>query len=172
MAFSQESLTITGHAMELRICAEDPRNNFLPATGDIEEFDIPEGEGIRVDTGFLKGDTVPVYYDSMIAKLIVHAPNRQSAIEKLSSAIAKFRIEGIPTTLTFGGFAINHQAFKDGSFDTNFIQNYYEEAHLLDWKEEELKVAAIASTYFYEQLSSRPPVIQGASSNWKRRSIK
>jgi acetyl-CoA carboxylase biotin carboxylase subunit len=169
---TQESLKISGHAMELRICAEDPRNNFLPATGDIEEFDIPEGDGIRIDTGFLKGDTVPVYYDSMIAKLIVHAPNRQSAIEKLSAAISQFRIEGIPTTLTFGGFAINHQAFKDGSFDTNFIQNYYDEAHLLDWKEEELKVAGIAATYFYEQLSARPPQIQRASSNWKRRSLK
>ncbi len=172
LTITQDSLKIEGHAMELRICAEDPRNNFLPATGNLEEFEMPEGEGIRIDTGFLKGDTVPVYYDSMIAKLIVHAPNRQSAIEKLSSAISKFRIDGIPTTLTFGGFAINHQAFKDGSFDTNFIRDYYEEAHLLDWKEEELKVAGIAATYFYEQLCSRPPEIQGASSNWKRRSLK
>lgn len=140
ISFSQEDLKINGHAVELRVYAEDPENNFLPDIGKLEIYQIPNGEGIRVDDGFDEGMDIPIYYDPMIAKLIAHGTNRQDAIEKLKKAIQNYTIEGVKTTLPFGTFVLNHPAFTTGNFDTKFVDNYF---HPTDVKTDELKLAAL-----------------------------
>jgi len=154
LAIKQEDLTINGHAFELRVYAENPRENFSPSIGTLEVYQIPSGEGVRVDHGFLEGQEIPIYYDPMIAKLIVHAPNREMALKRLKQAISDYKIEGIETTLSFGNFVANHPAFVDGSYDTKFVNNYMHE--FLEKKELSgiEKVAGwIAQTHFQRELN-------------------
>lgn len=125
LSFSQEDLKINGHAMELRVYAEDPQNNFLPDIGTIEVYQKPEGLGIRVDDGFREGMTIPIYYDPMIAKLVVHGTDRLDAINKMKRAIKEFKIKGVKNTLDFGSFVMNHDAFISGNFDTGFVDKFY-----------------------------------------------
>ncbi len=126
LSFKQEDLKINGHAIELRAYAEDPQNNFLPDIGKLEVYKKPEGLGIRVDDGFREGMEIPIYYDPMIAKLIVHGINRNDAIKKMKRAIRDFKIKGVKNTLDFGLFVMNHEAFVSGNFDTGFVANYYQ----------------------------------------------
>jgi len=172
IAFNQSDLTINGHAMELRLCAEDPLNNFLPATGVLTRYRLETAEDIRLDTGFREGDEIPVYYDSMIAKLIVHGATREAAIKKLTKAIDSFELKGIPTTLEFGKFAINHPAFKDGSFDTNFVKNYFSEDILIQSTHDEANVAALAAVHFYEQDLENLNLPDDQPSLWQRRAVR
>lgn len=125
LGYSQKDLEIHGHSIELRVCAEDPANQFLPDIGKLNRYKIPNGDGIRVDDGFQEGQTIPIHYDPMIAKLIVHAEDRPKAIEKMKQAIYQYRISGIETTLGFGLFTMNHEAFNKGEFDTRFIEDYF-----------------------------------------------
>jgi acetyl/propionyl-CoA carboxylase alpha subunit len=125
LGFSQEDLKINGHSIELRVCAEDPANNFLPVTGKLTTYRRPQGFGVRVDDGVEEGYEIPIFYDPMIAKLIVWGANRTQAIERMKRAISEYKISGIPTTLDFGMFVMNHEAFKKAEFDTNFISKYY-----------------------------------------------
>ncbi len=172
LTIRQEDLTINGHAIELRICAEDPMNNFLPATGQLDAFNLDTSEDIRLDTGFKSGDVIPVYYDSMIAKLIVHAPNRQAAIQKLTKAIDSFEVSGIPTTLPFGKFAINHEEFISGRFDTNFVKNFFSEEALMKQSEEDAQIAAQIAAIFYEREINKLKVPAEKSSVWNRRALR
>ena len=125
LAIEQKDISIKGHALELRIYAEDPLNDFLPDIGTIEKYEVPTDEYVRLDDAFEEGDTIPIYYDPMIAKLIVYGKDRAQAIERMKKAIADFRIEGIKTTLDFGTFVMNHEAFRSGNFDTNFVKHYF-----------------------------------------------
>jgi acetyl-CoA carboxylase biotin carboxylase subunit len=150
LAFSQQDLQINGHAIELRICAEDPLNNFMPDTGSLDIYKRPVGEGIRIDDGYEEGMSIPIYYDPMIGKLIAWGSNRQEAIARLSNAIDHFRINGIETTLPFGKWAIQQEAFVQGKFDTGFIPKYFQPALLEVTTQDELeKVAGIATRNFY-----------------------
>ncbi len=126
VSFRQEDLKINGHAMEVRIYAEDPSNNFLPDTGRLQIYRAPTGEGIRVDDGVQEGMDVPVYYDPMLAKLIVHASERKVVIDKMLQAIKAYEIYGVETTLLFCRFVLEHQAFRTGDFDTHFVSNYFD----------------------------------------------
>jgi pyruvate carboxylase subunit A len=148
--FGQNDLKINGHALELRICAEDPYNQFLPATGTLDQYEEPQMRGVRVDSGFGPGDQIPIFYDSMIAKLVVHAPNRAAAIEKMTAAIHAYKIGGIPSTLDFGAFVINHSKFRDGSFDTGFVAAHFSTELLNKWNENVHKAAAIAGLFHYK----------------------
>lgn len=121
----QNTLKINGHAIELRVCAEDPTNNFLPDTGKLISYKTPKGPGVRVDDGFEENMEIPIFYDPMIAKLIVHGQTRQQAIERMKRAINEYEINGVETTLSFGKFIMNHHAFVDGKFDTHFIARYF-----------------------------------------------
>jgi propionyl-CoA carboxylase alpha chain len=121
----QEDLKINGHAMELRVYAEDPMNNFLPSINKLIKYSLPVGEGIRVDNGFRQGMDIPVYYDPMIAKLVTHGESRKDAIKKMIQAIHNYQIEGIETTLNFGIFVMNHPVFISGDFDTSFIKEHF-----------------------------------------------
>ncbi len=148
----QEDLKINGHALELRVYAEDTVGGFIPATGTLTRYRIPHGEGIRVDDGYREGMDIPIHYDPMIAKLIVHAPSRLEAIEKMKLAIKAYEIEGVETTLEFGEFAIAHPAFKSGQFDTRFVENYMPEFLL---REEKINhtLARFAAWHFENQKS-------------------
>jgi propionyl-CoA carboxylase alpha chain len=125
LTLNQEDIQANGHAIELRVYAEDPDNQFLPSIGTLEEYIKPTGEGIRVDDGFEKGMEVPIYYDPMIAKLAAHGENRKVAISKLLNAISNYKIEGIKTTLPFGEFVLNHEVFKGGNYTTKFVPRYF-----------------------------------------------
>lgn len=154
--FKQEDLRINGHAIEVRVYAEDPTNNFLPDIGVLKTYKRPQGPGIRVDDGFEEGMSIPFYYDPMIAKMICHAGTRSEAIAKTIRAINEYQISGVETTLGFCKFVMEHEAFRSGNFDTNFVPKYFKPEMLTQAKgsnDEELIAAAIA-TYGFSRLSA------------------
>ncbi|MDP4826052.1 MAG: acetyl-CoA carboxylase biotin carboxylase subunit [Flavobacteriales bacterium] len=154
LSFTQEDLKIHGHAIEVRVYAEDPQNGFLPDIGNLKTYKRPEGPGIRVDDGFEEGMDIPIYYDPMIAKLVTHAGDRDQAIARMTRAINDFHISGVKTTLAFGKFAINHEAFKSGNFDTHFVKNFFSPEVLDVFVDEEARIAALAANLFYEKAKS------------------
>jgi Acetyl/propionyl-CoA carboxylase, alpha subunit len=169
LSFTQEDLSIKGHAIELRVCAEDPTNNFMPDTGMLQVYRRPQGAGIRVDDGYEEGMLIPVYYDSMIGKLIAWGTDRKDAIARLSRAIDEFRINGIETTLPFGKWAIHHESFVSGTFDTHFIENYFKPEYLNTLTEEEKTIAAEIATAVYIQKTAVAKPINGSQSKWRMR---
>ncbi|MBK0378974.1 acetyl-CoA carboxylase biotin carboxylase subunit [Mucilaginibacter segetis] len=143
ISFKQEDLAINGHAMELRVYAEDPANNFLPDIGTLQTYLTPKGPGVRVDDGFEQGMEIPIYYDPMIAKLITYGKDRTKAIERMIRAIDEYKITGITTTLGFGRFVMQHEAFISGNFDTHFVKKYFTPEVLESTDESEMEVAAL-----------------------------
>lgn len=159
LSIQQEDLKIHGHAVELRVYAEDTLNGFLPSVGNLEVYQLPEGEGVRVDNGYAQGMDVPIYYDPMLAKLITYGATREEAIQRMEQAIANYKVEGVQTTLPFGAFVMQHEAFRSGDFDTNFVKKYYSPEIL---KEQTQKEAAIAAKlalkqYLQDQKALRLP---------------
>lgn len=132
LSFSQEELSIKGHAIETRIYAENPRSNFLPDTGTLHIYRPPLGKGIRLDGGYVEGEEIPIFYDPMIAKLITYAENREAAIRKMDKALSSFAISGVETTAPFGRFVMQHPAFISGKFDTQFIKIHYDPDKLFE----------------------------------------
>ena len=128
LGIKQSEIKPAGHAIECRINAEDPLNNFIPSPGKITYLHIPGGPGIRVDTHIYDSYHVPSFYDSLLAKLIVVARTREEAIRRLNRALDEFVIEGIKTTIPFHKFVINTSEFKEGNFNTHFIENIYDKA--------------------------------------------
>lgn len=149
LQFSQDDLKIKGHAMELRVYAEDPLEDFMPSTGTLERYQVPEGEGIRLDNGFEEGMEVPIYYDPMLSKLITYGKTREEAIQMMIKAIDHYIVEGVSTTLPFGKFVFQHDAFRSGNFDTHFVKNYYSPEALKEETEEEAKLAALMALKQY-----------------------
>ncbi|AVR46072.1 acetyl-CoA carboxylase biotin carboxylase subunit [Christiangramia fulva] len=149
LSFSQEDLSITGHAMELRVYAEDPLEDFMPSTGKLEKYQTPSGKNIRLDNGFEEGMEVPIYYDPMLAKLITYGKTREEAIELMIEAIDDYIVEGVSTTLPFGKFVFQHEAFRSGNFDTHFVKNYYSPEKLQEATEQEARLAAILALKQY-----------------------
>ncbi|HET8839447.1 MAG TPA: acetyl-CoA carboxylase biotin carboxylase subunit [Flavobacteriaceae bacterium] len=149
LEFSQNDLQINGHALELRVYAEDPMNDFLPSVGKLEKYQIPQGEGIRVDNGFEEGMEVPIYYDPMLSKLITYAKNREAAIQLMIEAIEQYEVEGVSTTLSFGKFVCENEAFQKGDFDTHFVKKYFSPEKLKGQIEEEAKLAAMIALKKY-----------------------
>ena len=127
LAFKQSDIKITGHAIECRINAEDPEHGFRPSPGTITDMYLPGGKGIRIDTAIYSGYTIPPYYDSMIAKLIVWAKNRNEAIRKMQSALGEVIIEGIQTNVDYQYEILNNMDFLDGNIDIEFIENINKE---------------------------------------------
>lgn len=125
LTIKQEDLKIKGHAMEVRVYAEDPANNFLPDVGTLDTYVRPQGNGVRVDDGFEQGMAIPIYYDPMIAKLITYGDTREEAIQKMIRAIDEYQISGVQTTLPFCKFVMEHDAFRSGNFDTGFVGKYF-----------------------------------------------
>jgi hypothetical protein len=142
---AQDDVKIHGHALELRVYAEDPLNNFMPSIGTLSTYKKPTGEGVRCDDGYEEGMQIPIYYDPMIAKLIVHAPTRIEAIQKMIEAIQAYQIEGVATTLPFGTFVMEHDAFVSGMFDTHFVQHHYTPEKIREKQRANAEIAALAA---------------------------
>jgi len=173
LSFTQEDLKINGHAIEIRVYAEDPMNNFLPDIGTLTTYKKPEGNGVRVDDGFEEGMSIPIYYDPMIAKLIVHAKTREEAIDKMVRAIDEYKITGVKNTLKFCKFVIQHDQFRSGKFDTHFVQQYYKPDYLAAENEEEMLIAAMVSTLVLpakkSTLENTSSATSSKDSKWKTR---
>jgi acetyl-CoA carboxylase biotin carboxylase subunit len=152
LSFTQDDLKINGHALEIRVYAEDPANNFLPDIGKLVTYRRPMGPGVRVDDGFEEGMDIPIYYDPMIAKLITHGKDRDEAIARMVRAIDEYTITGCQTTLGFCRWAIQHPAFVSGDFDTHFVKKHFTPEVLNSSSEEEMLVAALTAV---QALSSK-----------------
>jgi acetyl-CoA carboxylase biotin carboxylase subunit len=166
----QNNLHINGHAIELRIYAEDPANNFLPDIGTLQTYILPSGPGVRVDNSYAQGMEIPVYYDPMISKLIVWGKDRGEAISRMIRAIKEYQITGIQSTLAFGNFVMNHSAFRNGEFDTNFVNQYFNKEELINEDAEEMKIAAFFSSSLFSKSTKRVDSQEDSPnpSNWKR----
>ncbi len=174
LSFSQEDLKINGHAIELRVYAEDPANNFLPDIGTLQTYNTPKGNGVRVDDGFEQGMEIPIYYDPMIAKLITYGKDREEAIERMVRAIEEYDITGIETTLGFGKFVMQHEAFKSGNFDTHFVGKYFKPENLkVRDKTEALIAALIAAKLFQKNEQVKPGGAEvKKASDWRKNRLK
>ena len=125
LSFTQADVQLQGHAIECRINAEDPDRNFLPRPGLISRWDVPTGEGIRVDSHCYAGYTVPPYYDSLLGKLIVHAPTREQAIARMRQALGGLRVEGPSTTAPFHDAVLAHDDFMNGKVTTRWVEETF-----------------------------------------------
>lgn len=172
LSFTQDDLKINGHALELRVYAEDPQNNFLPDIGKLEIYKKPEGPGIRIDDGFEEGMEIPIYYDPMISKLIVHAEDRPAAIARMKRAIKEYQIKGVKNTLSFGTYVMNHEAFVSGNFDTNFVKNHFKPEEMNTECSEEMEIAADLAAFIFNSSAKANDTVsvstQSAESKWKK----
>ena len=169
LSFTQDDLKINGHAVELRIYAEDPLNDFLPSIGILETYIRPTGEGVRLDDGYEQGMEIPIYYDPMIAKLITYADTRTAAIQKMKLAIADYKIVGLETTLPFGKFVMENEQFISGDVDTHFVKKYYSPEALLKGQNAEKSLAAEIAIKYYQEQKNKLSVTANESDEWLKR---
>ncbi|MFD1140663.1 acetyl/propionyl/methylcrotonyl-CoA carboxylase subunit alpha [Larkinella insperata] len=177
LEIKQEDLQINGHAIEIRVYAEDPANNFLPDVGTLETYVRPQGNGVRVDDGFEQGMSIPIYYDPMIAKLVTTGATRAEAIEKMIRAIDEYRITGVQTTLPFCRFVMQHDAFRSGQFDTHFVSHYFTPEKLLpETRPEEAQLAGVLAAWLSQNNQSKTggslPATEQTRSKWKERRLR
>lgn len=145
LPITQEEVQMNGHAMEVRVYAEDALNNFTPDIGTLKRYRKPVADYIRIDDAFEEGMEIPIYYDPMIAKLVTWGRNREEAIDRMIKAIDHYEISGLRTTLDFGKYVMKHPAFRSGDFDTNFIKHYFEDPKVMNEAQEGEKRALAAS---------------------------
>jgi acetyl-CoA carboxylase, biotin carboxylase subunit len=124
LKYKQEDIKINGWSIECRINAENPSRNFMPSPGEVTMYMPPGGFGVRVDSAMYTGYSIPPFYDSMVAKLIVHADTREEAVSRMKRALDEFIIEGVETTIPFHARLMDHEVFKSGDFDTKFLEKY------------------------------------------------
>ncbi|MDZ7357794.1 MAG: acetyl-CoA carboxylase biotin carboxylase subunit, partial [candidate division KSB1 bacterium] len=157
LPFRQEDLQQRGHAIECRIYAEDPENNFLPSLGTIHFVQEPTGPWVRVDSGLFSGIEVSMYYDPILSKLIVWGQNRNDAIQRMKRALDNYVILGIKTQIPFLKAVIEHPEFVRGNINTNFLND-----HFANWRMPELDAAAISKALaiaaIHEMTNSKKPV--------------
>ncbi len=167
LPLAQADVKWNGHAIECRINAEDPSQNFFPSSGKIDVYREPAGPGVRVDSGVYQGWEVGLFYDSLLAKLICWGPNRTTAINRMRRALEEFRIFGIATNIPFHESLLTHRRFNEGDFSTFFLE---EEKQLPDLRNSGLEAALIGAVLFKEMKKEtvRPKSFAGsASSAWK-----
>ena len=151
LRFAQEDVERRGAAIECRISAEDPANNFYPATGTISRLRLPSGPGVRFDGGIAQGYEVPIYYDPLIAKLVTWAESRALAIERMHRALNEFVLDGVATTIPFHRWVMASDAFREGDFDTSFVAEYFRpEAARVEELEKAAAVLCTLLTHFRE----------------------
>ena len=170
LSFTQDDLVMRGHAIELRVYAEDPLNNFLPDIGKLIQYKKPEGPGVRVDDGYEEGMDIPIYYDPMLAKLVAYGKDRTEAIDRLIRAIDDYRIAGVKNTLGFGKFVLRHPDFVSGKFDTHFVAKNYKPEYLKSESEDEAEIAALIGAHIFESKAEgntpKSVVASAGRSNW------
>jgi acetyl-CoA carboxylase biotin carboxylase subunit len=175
LSFSQADLKINGHAIEVRVYAEDPENNFLPDIGTLSTYRIPQGPGVRVDDSYEEGMEIPIFYDPMIAKLITHGKDRLEAIERMKRAIDDYRISGVATTLGFCRFVMEHDSFISGKFDTHFVKNFFKPGKTMIYTEDEMNIAALLAVKTIQEKSHEQAynkIVQSDVSLWKQGRLK
>jgi len=168
LSYTQDELKIDGHALELRIYSEDPLQDFTPDIGTLEVYRKPTAAGVRVDDGYEEGMEIPIFYDSMIAKLIVHAPTRAMAIQLMTEAIDQYKISGVATTLPFGRFVMKNEYFQSGDFDTHFVKKHYNVESILEEKEVEESIAAQLAGKVWMEHVGKLQIAQHGASSWQK----
>lgn len=170
----QEDIQINGHAIECRISAEDPAENFLPSTGKLNTHIIPSGPGVRVDAGVREGQEVSIYYDPLISKLISYGTSRSQAIQRMNRALQEYQIAGLKTTIPFCQYVLNHPAFIDAKYDTHFISEHFApslvEVTEGDTENEVAAIgAALLNSVFDDNGSAESITTESKSEWWLRR---
>ena len=170
LSFSQSDLKIVGHAIELRVYAEDPQNSFLPDIGILKKYRTPKGIGVRVDDGYEEGMEVPMEYDPLISKLVAYGANRNESIMRMKRAIDEYEIVGVRNTLDFGRFVMNDKDFCDGNFDTGFILSKLDKfTHFQDNATESMMAAIVSFEFLNENTNVKihnKPILR---SKWRER---
>ena len=164
LPLEQKNITVHGHAIESRICAEDPYEQFLPSSGLLQRHRLPAGPGVRVDAGYEEGQQVTINYDPLMSKVCVHGRTRKEAIQRMKRALREYEISGLQTTIPFCYYVMNHPDFVNAEYDTFFVKERFVpgEMHLLDDLQTGDQAAAIASALLYRLKS-------GNGSNHKSR---
>ena len=167
----QDEIHINGHAIEVRVYAEDTLGGFTPDIGTLDRYRIPSGRHIRVDDAFEEGMEIPIYYDPMIAKLVVWGKTREEAIDRCITAIDNYQISGVKTTLDFGKFVLKHPAFRSGNFDTNFVKTHFSDPALLkDAMQEEERALVYALDTIWQDVQAFKKAAYASrdiTSSWK-----
>ncbi|HXI11935.1 MAG TPA: acetyl-CoA carboxylase biotin carboxylase subunit [Thermoanaerobaculia bacterium] len=169
LQLSQDQVRFSGHSIECRIYAEDSSRNFAPSPGLIRYLNLPQGPGVRNENGVYQGYTVPIHYDPMLSKLVVHAGSREEAILRMKRALGEYRVEGIETTVPFHSFIMDHPDFRAGNFDTGFIERILpslNESLAQGTASLDAAVAAAAIRAFEQYQNVQRP--QTESSAWRR----
>ena len=171
LSYTQEQIAMHGWAMEARINAEDPYNNFMPSIGRIEHMLLPTGPGVRVDTGVYAGFEITPYYDSLISKLIVWGETRGHAIQRMRRALEEYKIVGVRTTIPFHQNLLKQSRFIAGSFDTRFVEERFSMEEADAMRETHPEIAAIMATMVaHQEILRAAHIIRSAkrdTSNWK-----
>lgn len=172
LSFSQKDLNIHGHSIEVRVYAENARENFMPDIGNLRVYQRPHGVGVRVDDGFEEGMDIPIYYDPMISKLVTYGKDREEARIRMVRAIEDYKIVGLHTTMEFAKFVMEHPSFISGDFDTHFVNKHFKPEYL-DGKsnEKEEEIAALLGAHLLQSQSAKSQQLtkgeKGSSSKWK-----
>ncbi|MGI9145901.1 MAG: acetyl-CoA carboxylase biotin carboxylase subunit [Chloroflexota bacterium] len=174
LGYDQSAIEPRGYAVECRIYAEDPAAGFLPSTGQLIGYRPPAGPGVRVDSGVEEGATIGVYYDPMIAKLIVHAANRQLGLDRMASALREFLILGVRTSIPLHQWLVAHPDVRSGSVDTGWLEREWSPAHADALaRDGSVEMAAIAAALLVDagrvrSLAPAAPAADGGDSTWRR----
>ena len=170
ISFKQEDLKIHGHSIEVRVYAENARENFMPDIGNLRVYKRPHGVGVRVDDGFEEGMDIPIYYDPMISKLVTYGKDREEARMRMIRAIEDYKIVGLSTTMEFARFVMEHESFISGDFDTHFVKKHFS-PELLDAQEKnDEDVASTIVAKLVADANKKAEVLENGSSarsNWK-----
>jgi acetyl/propionyl-CoA carboxylase alpha subunit len=153
LSLDQDEVRFNGHAVECRICAEDPMNNFFPSIGTVVSLRRPSGIGIREDSGIEEGSEVTPYYDPLLSKLAVWGPNRAEALNRMEIALDEYRLYGVRNNLSLCQWVINHPKFRDGSYTTRFLDERIKE-FMLDLPDDNILDLAAISTVLLDQTST------------------
>ncbi len=171
LQFTQDKIQRRGHALECRICAEDPADQFLPSTGVLTAYRMPQGPRVRVDNGYRVGDSIPVFYDSLLAKIITWGKDRAEAVRTMRRALSETSIQGVKSTIPFSSFVMNNEAFLKGEFDTGFVGTEFDPTKLNPVSQAK-EIAAIAAAVLLLHGAQQPQVKfsnhnNGQTSSWK-----
>ena len=148
LGYTSDDLSLNGHAVECRVYAEDPAQNFLPDPGPLVRHAAPSGPGVRVDAGVEEGEEIPVHYDPMISKLVCWDLTRKAAIQRTERALDEYEVAGVQTTIPFCRYAMRHEAFRNGQFSTHFVDEHFDPAHLFPEDPAFERDAAVAAVLF------------------------
>jgi acetyl/propionyl-CoA carboxylase alpha subunit len=173
LSFTQEDIKWNTHAIECRIYAEDPFNNFLPDVGIINYLREPGGKGVRVDSGVETGSEVSIHFDPMLAKLVTLGKDRNEAIARMERALKNYRIKGLKTIIPFELAVMRHPIFRSGKYDTGFIDNDFDfnELSIMKQKQEEVIAAIAAYTHKKVRMKSLSGNNKAKTNKWKQKRI-